>query len=151
MDGQVPAKFLQVGDKLKSIIINEIDAETNDSYQISTWNSNNLTVGNFVETTLTSIEETQEADLMYFNNNIDTKVTFTQPVFVKTIAGEYKIKEAYYVEMGDSLVTIDSSGTKQEVEINKIDYLTDALYTVYQYNCEPYDWFFLSGVLVHNK
>lgn len=151
MDGQVPAKFLQVGDKIKSIVLNEIDTTTSDSYQLSTFNSTTLTVGDFVETTVMSIEETQEADIIYFNDNIDVKLTFTQPVFVKTIAGDYKIKEAYYVAIGEHLIIVDSDGNKSEVEITDINYLTDAIVNVYQYSCEPYDWFFVNGMLVHNK
>ena len=151
MEGQVPAKFLQVGDKIKSIILSEIDSSTTDSYQISTFNSQTLTMGEFVETTITSIEETQEADIIYFNNNIDTKITFTQPMFVKTIAGEYKIKEAYYVQIGEYLIIVNEDGSKTEIEITDIHYLTDSIVNVYQYNCEPYDWFFANGMLVHNK
>ena len=151
MDGQVPAKFLQVGDKIKSAVIAEIDSSTSDSYQLSTFSSNELTIGEFVETTIVSIDETQEADIIYFNNNIDVKVTFTQPIFVKTIAGDYKIKEAYYVAIGEKLVIVDSEGNKSEIEITNINYLTDSIVNVYKYSCEPYDWFFVNGMLVHNK
>ena len=151
MDGQVPAKFLQVGDKIKSALINEIDSSTTDSYQLSTFSSDQLTIGDFVETTIVSIDETQEADIVYFNNRIDTKVTFTQPVFIKTISGQYKIKEAYYVAIGEFLIVVDPEGNKMEIEITDINYLTDSIVNVYQYSCEPYDWFFANGMLVHNK
>jgi hypothetical protein len=151
MDGQVPAKFLQVGDKVKSIKIDQIDPSIADSYQLSTWNSDTLTTGEFIETTIVSVDETQESDIIYFNGNIDIKVTFTQPMFIKTLAGEYKIKEAYYIELGEHLVSVDSNGTVSEIEIVKIDYVTDQIMNVYQFNCEPYDWFFVNGILIHNK
>ena len=151
MDGQIPAKFLQVGDKIKSIIVNQIDPETPDSYQFSTWTSSELTTGEIVETTITEITESQETDIIFFNGNSDIKMTFTQPIFVKMPDGTYKIKEAYYVDMGDKLIHVDSNGDMSETEVTSIDYVTDESMTVYQYSCEPYDWFFVSGLLVHNK
>ncbi len=151
MDGQVPAKFLQVGDKIKSIVIDEIDASTPDSYQFSTWSSDNLSVNEFVETTITDIIETQESDILYFNDDVDTRMTYTQPVFVKTLDGKYKIKEAYYVERGEYLITVNSDGTINETIVNKIEFMANETVNVYQFSCEPYDWFFVNGMLVHNK
>jgi hypothetical protein len=151
MDGQVPAKFLQVGDKIKSTVINQIDASTPDSYQFSTWSSDALSIGEFVETTITEIIETQESDIMYFNGNTDIRMTFTQPIFVKMLDGTYKIKESYYAEIGESLIIVDANGTINEVPITDIKYSTEAPTSVYQLSCEPYDWFFVSGLLIHNK
>jgi len=151
MDGQVPAKFLQVGDKIKSTVINQIDATTPDAYQFSTWSSDSLSIGEFVETTITDIIETQESDIMYFNGNTDVRMTFTQPIFVKTVDGTYKIKESYYAEVGESLILVDANGTINEVPITDIKYSTEAPTSVYQLSCEPYDWFFVSGLLIHNK
>ena len=151
MDGQVPAKFLQVGDKIKSIVIDQIDASTPDSYQFSTWSSDTLSVKEFVETTITDIIETQESDILYFNDDIETRMTYTQPVFVKTSNNEYKIKEAYYVERGECIISINSDGTIVETIVEKIEFMADQTVNVYQFSCEPYDWFFVNGMLVHNK
>ena len=35
--------------------------------------------------------------------------------------------------------------------ITDIKYSTEAPTSVYQLSCEPYDWFFVSGLLIHNK
>jgi len=151
MDGQVPAKFLQVGDKIKSIAIDQIDPLTPDSYQFSTWSSADFSVGQFVETTITDIIETQESDILYFNENVDTRMTYTQPVFVKTLSGDYKIKEAYYVEVGEYIININSQAQMEETLVDKIEFLVDQTVNVYQLSCEPNDWFFVNGMLVHNK
>ena len=78
-------------------------------------------------------------------------MTYTQPVFVKTLSGEYKIKEAYYVEVGESIIHIDSQGQIGETLVDKIEFLVDQSVNVYQLSCEPNDWFFVNGMLVHNK
>lgn len=152
VDGPIPAKFLKVGDKLKSYAIAELDYNSPE-YQKYLWNSETFTTGDqFVETEITSMIASQESDLLCFNENFDIKITFTQPVFIKSaIDGTYKIKEAYYVEVGDSLIIVNLDGTHTEVPITHVDYLTDELVTVYEFSCEPYDWFFVGGVMVHNK
>jgi hypothetical protein len=78
-------------------------------------------------------------------------MTYTQPVFVKTSNNEYKIKEAYYVERGECIISINSDGTIVETIVEKIEFMADQTVNVYQFSCEPYDWFFVNGMLVHNK
>jgi hypothetical protein len=46
---------------------------------------------------------------------------------------------------------MDSSGNKAEIPVTSIEHFTDEVVTVYQLSCEPYDWFFVSGILIHNK
>ena len=141
---------MQVGDVIWSTTIAELD-ETEPDWQKYAWGSSTLTTGPLVETTITALESIQESDIICFNGDLDVRITYTQPMFVKTIAGEYKIKEAYYVEVGDSLIVVDSSGEKVEVPVTSIDHFADEVVTVYQLSCEPYDWFFVSGILIHNK
>ena len=148
--GQIPVKNLQVGDVIWSTPIAELDPSQPD-WQKYAWNSSSLTTGDLVETTITAIDSVEESDIICFNDNNDIRLTFTQPMFVKTATGEYKIKEAYYVEVGDSLIVIDSAGDKVEVPVTSIEHFTDEVVTVYQLSCEPYDWFFVSGILIHNK
>ena len=151
VDGPVPAKFLSVGDELISVALNELD-ENNPDYQKYTWSASSLTSSGLQTTTITNITASEDSDILVFNKEFDIKMTFTQPVFVKDAqTGIYRIKEAYYVEIGDSLIMFNSSGVKTEIEVTDVDYITDEVVTVYEFSCEPYDWFFLSGMLVHNK
>ena len=143
-------KNLQVGDVVWSTQIAELDNSEPD-WQKYAWFSNTLNTGNLVETTITAIESVEESDIICFNGNLDIRMTFTQPIFVKTVNNQYKIKEAYYVEVGESLIVIDSNGQKTEVEVTSIEHFTDEVVNVYQVSCEPYDWFFVSGILIHNK
>jgi len=149
-NGQIPVKNLQVGDVIWSTPIVELDPSEPD-WQKYAWNSPSLTTGELVETTITALDSIEESDIICFNGNTDIRITFTQPMFVKTPDGQYKIKEAYYVEVGDSLIVVDSVGDKVEVPVTSIEHFTDEVVTVYQLSCEPYDWFFVSGILIHNK
>jgi hypothetical protein len=130
--------------------IAELDPSEPD-WQKYSWSAQTLTPSNLVETTITALDAVEESDIICFNGNADIRLTFTQPIFVKTVAGEYKIKEAYFVEIGESLIIFDSNGNKDEVAITSVEYFTDEVVTVYQVSCEPYDWFFVSGMLIHNK
>ena len=148
--GQIPVKNLQVGDVIWSTPINELDASEPD-WQKYAWSANQLTTGALVETVITAMELVEESDIICFNGNTDIRITFTQPIFVKTVNNQYKIKEAYYIEVGESLIVVDSTGQKVEVPVTSIEHFTDEVVNVYQLSCEPYDWFFVSGILIHNK
>ena len=50
-----------------------------------------------------------------------------------------------------STCTTSLSSDKVEVPVTSIEYFTDEVVNVYQLSCEPYDWFFVSGILIHNK
>ena len=149
-NGQIPVKNLQVGDVIWSTPINELDASEPD-WQKYAWSANQLTTGALVETVITAMELVEESDIICFNGNTDIRITFTQPIFVKTVNNQYKIKEAYYIEVGESLIVVDSTGQKVEVPVTSIEHFTDEVVNVYQLSCEPYDWFFVSGILIHNK
>jgi hypothetical protein len=149
-NGPIPVKYLQVGDVVLSTPIEQFD-ESQPDIQKYLWSSDTLTTGGLTETVITSINVTEESDILYFNNESDIRMTFTQPIFVKTKSEGYRVKEAYFVEVGDMLIVIGSDGQQNEVEVTSIDYVTDEIVNVYQLSAEPYDWFFVSGILLHNK
>jgi hypothetical protein len=149
-NGPIPVKNLQVGDVVLSTPIEQFD-ESQPDIQKYLWSSDTLTTGGITETIITSINVTEESDILYFNNESDIRMTFTQPIFVKTKSEGYRVKEAYFVEVGDMLIVIGSDGQQNEVEVTSIDYVTDEIVNVYQLSAEPYDWFFVSGILLHNK
>jgi hypothetical protein len=51
---------------------------------------------------------------------------------------------------GDYLVSVNGDGSLTEVLVETIDAVTKNT-NVYQFNCEPADWFIAGGYLVHNK
>ena len=54
------------------------------------------------------------------------------------------------VPVGDFLISVNQNAELTETEILNIDYLT-AYSSVYQFSCEPQDWFIAGDYLVHNK
>ena len=149
-NGPIPVKDIQVGDVVLSTPIEQFD-ESQPDIQKYLWSSDTLTTGGLTETVITSVNVTEESDILYFNGQSDIRMTFTQPIFVKTKSEGYRVKEAYFVEVGDMLVVVGSDGQQNEVEVTSIDYVTDEIVNVYQLSAEPYDWFFVSGILLHNK
>ena len=54
------------------------------------------------------------------------------------------------VSVGDYLVAVNVDGSLTEILVETIDAINkDAV--VYQFGCEPADWFIAGGYLVHNK
>ena len=145
-------KDLKEGDALLSYSIKEINDQPD--YQKFSWNSETFTVDSegFTESVITEISSKEDSDIVCFNDNTKIKMTFTQPVFVKShVDNIYRVKEAYFVEEGDLLIWASEDGSYTEVPVTKIDYYTDETRTVYQLTCKPHDWFFADGMLVHNK
>lgn len=86
---------------------------------------------------------------MYFNNNDSVKYSTEQPVFVKS-DGIYTIKTTGLIVEGDYLIQINADGSYTEEEVVSI-HQEGGIKDVYQFSCEPYDWFIAGGYLVHNK
>lgn len=149
-NGLIAAKDLKVGDKVISFAIDEKEQES-DSGVLFMWDSESLTISNKepVETEIIRIVEKGDSAIIYFNENTESKYSITQPVFVKS-DGIYKIRTTGSLEVGDFIVNIDENGNISEEEILDIT-IEDDLGTVYQIDCEPYQWFIAGGYLVHNK
>jgi hypothetical protein len=148
--GDVPAKEIQVGDKILSFNILEIPLE---DVQSSDWDWRNIAIPNLtivdsVETTVTQIIPSEKQEIVYFNSQNDKKYSLTQPMFIKD-SPYYFIKESGSVQIGDVLIKIDNNQIFEEV-VYSIN-IEEGQTTVYQFSCEPQDWFIAGNYLVHNK
>jgi hypothetical protein len=152
MSGTIPAKNLEIGDLVLTVDIEEIPVEGESS---SEWNwrdisVSTLTPSRLVETRITNITETEVQEVLWINNEEDKKYSLTQPVFIKTTPNNYIVSEFGGLTVGDILIKINEDGSAEEVLIESLD--TETLpHTVYQFSCEPQDWFIAGNYLVHNK
>lgn len=148
--GLVAAKDLKVGDKVMSFAIDEKKPES-DAGVLFMWDSQSLTISDKepVETEIVRIIEKGDSAIIYFNGNTESKYSITQPVFIRS-EGIYKIRTTGSLEVGDFIINIDGDGNVSEEEIVDIT-IEEDLGTVYQIDCEPYQWFIAGGYLVHNK
>lgn len=149
-NGQVSAKDIKVGDKILSFSLSEKKPDA-DGGVLFMWDADSLTVedSNPVETEVVRVIEKTDSAIIHFNDNTESKYSITQPIFIKN-RGSYKIRTTGSVEVGDFIVSIDRSGNISEEEVLDIT-IEEDLGTVYQIDCEPYQWFIAGGYLIHNK
>lgn len=150
INGLVAAKDLNVGDKVLSFVLDEKQQES-DAGVLFMWDSESITISDKepVETEIIRIIEKGDSAVIYFNGNTESKYSITQPVFVRS-EDVYKIRTTGSLEVGDFIVNVDGSGNISEEEIVDIT-IEEDLGTVFQIDCEPYQWFIAGGYLVHNK
>ena len=147
VNGPVQAKNIKVGDTLSTINIAEI--ASGESYtdwkSITTESLTNL--GN-VETTVTSIIPKDVYEVIWFNNDESRKYSLTQPLFIK---GDpyYTVIDSGRIIPGNVLIEIAADGSIVEIPVTSV-HSDEALYTVYDITCEPYNWFIAGGYLMHN-
>jgi hypothetical protein len=70
-------------------------------------------------------------------------------MFVKR-NGVYEIVESGLVQVGDFLLQISDSGNIIEIPVESLTLVNEDS-IVYNFGCEPEDWFIAGGYLVHNK
>lgn len=149
-NGLVSAKDIKVGDKVVTYEINE-KAPTTDAGTLFMWDAQSLTVSNTpTETEVVRVVEKGDSAIIYFNGDIESKYSITQPLFIKSADGSYKIRTTGSLEIGDFIVKINNDGTTTEEEITDIT-IEEDLGMVYQIDCEPIQWFVAGGYLAHNK
>ena len=151
-NGKVKAKDLQVGDEVVSVSLNEIPnvgAGGETDFDYAGFMSPTLTVQEKTVTTVIDILPSTKNNLVSFNQNSSSLFSTTQPFFTKR-NNNYEIIPAGAIEVGDSLISVNQDGQLSEVQVLNIDYLTEDA-TVYQFGCEPQDWFVAGDYLVHNK
>lgn len=151
-NGKVKAKDLQVGDEIISVSFNEIpdasiDGESDFDYV--GFISSTLTPKEKTFTKIVDIAPSVKNTLLYFNGDNSSLFSTTQPFFIKR-NNYYEIVPSGAVEVGDFLISVDNDGLLTEIEVVSIEYLTEDA-TVYQFGCEPQDWFIAGNYLVHNK
>jgi hypothetical protein len=84
-----------------------------------------------------------------FNGEQEKLYSTSQPIFVKS-NNKYQVMPTGAVSAGDYLISVNNDGSFAEILIETIDAISKNT-TVYQFNCEPADWFIAGGYLVHNK
>jgi hypothetical protein len=148
--GLVAAKDIQVGDAVYSVGLSELSTEGDaGDYDYSEFSSSALTSNGIVSTTVVNIVPSTKYSVVYFNGESHSKYSMTQPFFAK-VGSSYVVKNASEIEEGDILIKVEQDGSFSEIEIVSIT--TDISESVvYQFNCEPQDWFIAGDYLVHNK
>lgn len=150
-NGEVAAKDLQVGDMFATVNISEIPLEGVASADWD-WRSiaiDTITTSGPVEAVITEIVPSEVQEVVWFNGDSTKKYSLTQPIFVKGTPF-IVVKEAGNITLGDILIQINNDGSNTEVPVTSID-SDDTVHNVYQFSCEPQDWFVAGGYLVHNK
>jgi len=149
-NGLVPAKNVNVGDKIVSLSLAEIPTlESSGDFDYIGFTSSSLTSQGVVEVDVVNIIPSVKGQVIYFNGEIEKKYSVTQPMFIKR-EGSYEIVPTMSVVVGDILIKVNEDGSLLECPV----VTTDAIYedhTVYQFSCEPQDWFIAGDYLVHNK
>ena len=151
-NGKVAAKDIKIGDKIISVKLNEVPDSNNENFgdfDYVGFVSETLTSTEIVETTVVDIIPSVKNTLVYFNSDTSSMFSATQPFFVKR-NNAYEIVPCGIIENSDYLVSVNEDGSLKEVLVESVNYLSEYA-TVYQFGCEPQDWFIAGNYLVHNK
>ena len=81
-------------------------------------------------------------------NDDETKLSVTQPIFVKIEGQSLTTVAAGEVAVGDTLVTIDSQGNTSETIVQSINTFEESERTVYDVRTVPNKWFILGNYIV---
>jgi len=151
-NGQVAAKDLQVGDEVYTISLQEVplsDETGQYDFDYVGFESDTLTSLEKTTTTILSIDSSTRDMVLCFNNEQEKLYSTSQPIFVKS-DNKYQVVPTGAVSVGDYLVAVNVDGSLTEILVESVDMITKNA-NVYQFNCEPADWFIAGGYLVHNK
>ena len=151
-NGQVAAKDLQVGDEVYTVSLQEVPLSNETGqydFDYVGFESDTLTSLEKTTTTILSIDSSTRDMVLCFNNEQEKLYSTSQPIFVKS-NNKYQVMPTGAVSVGDSLVAVNVDGSLTEILVENVDAITKNA-TVYQFNCEPADWFIAGGYLVHNK
>jgi hypothetical protein len=151
-NGLVAAKDLQVGDTVDTVLLEEIplsDETGENDFNYMGFVSETLTPTEKTTTQIVSIQPSPRDRVFSFNGEQDKLFSTSQPLFVK-IDGFYQIVPAIALSVGNYLIQVNDDGTFTEILVNSIEEILKDT-TVYQFNCEPADWFIAGTYLVHNK
>ena len=142
------AKDITVGDRLVSYSFEELPKYEN-TYDVSTWSSDSFTPISIESADVMSIKKHTKDQTVYFNNDINTRMSFDHSVFVKR-GDSTLITTAGLVENEDIIFEIDNDTlTIFERKITAIDLIEEET-DVFEIDCNPYDVFFAGNMLTHN-
>ena len=151
-NGQVAAKDLQVGDEVYTVSLQEVplsDETGQYDFDYVGFESDTLTSLEKTTTTILSIDSSTRDMVLCFNNEQEKLYSTSQPIFAKS-NNKYQVMPTGAVSVGDYLVAVNIDGSFTEILVESVDMITKNA-VVYQFNCEPADWFIAGGYLVHNK
>jgi len=151
-NGQVAAKDLQVGDEVYTVSLQEVplsDETGQYDFDYVGFESDTLTPLEKTVTTIITIDPSTRDMVICFNGEQDKLYSTSQPVFAKS-NNKYQVMPTGALSAGDYLISVNNDGSFTEILIETIDAISKNT-TVYQFNCEPADWFIAGGYLVHNK
>jgi hypothetical protein len=151
-NGQVAAKDLQVGDQVYTVSLQEVplsDETGQYDFDYAGFESDTLTSLEKTVTTIITIDPSTRDMVICFNGEQEKLYSTSQPIFVKS-NNKYQVMPTGAVSAGDYLISVNNDGSFTEILIETIDAISKNT-TVYQFNCEPADWFIAGGYLVHNK
>ena len=149
-NGLVPAKDVKVGDTVLSVDLSEISTGgASGDFDYVGFSSPSLTSNGTVEVNVVDVNAMTKPSIMWFNGDTSKKYSLSQPFFIKRGAS-YEVVPSSTIEEGDKLIKINNDGSISEIEVSSIEYETTEQ-TVYQFDCEPQDWFIAGDYLVHNK
>ena len=149
--GDVLAKDIEMDQEISTINIEEIPLSGEDYTEVD-WRSiaiPTLTSQGMSVTKVTAIVPSIVQEVVWFNGDIDSKFSLNHPMFIK---GDpfYVFVEAGGIVVGDVLIKIGLDGSITELPVTSVD-TDDTSHNVYQFSCEPQDWFIAGNLLVHNK
>lgn len=149
--GTVAAKDIQIDDTMTSIGLEEVPLSDGEQTDYD-WRSVALpqaTSTGLVDVTVTAVVPSIVQEVIWFNGESDAKFSLNHPMFIK---GDpfYVFVEAGGIAVGDILIKVGSDGSIVEVPVTSVD-TDDTSHTVYQFSCEPQDWFIAGDYLTHNK
>ena len=151
-NGLVAAKDLQVGDQVYTVSLQEVplsDETGQYDFDYVGFESDTLTPLEKTVTTIITIDPSTRDMVICFNGEQDKLYSTSQPVFAKS-NNKYQVMPTGALSAGDYLISVNNDGSFAEILIETIDAISKNT-TVYQFNCEPADWFIAGGYLVHNK
>ena len=151
-NGLVAAKDLQIGSEVYTVSLQEVplsDETGQYDFDYVGFESDTLTSLEKTVTTIVSIDSSTRDVVLCFNNEQEKLYSTSQPIFVKS-DNKYQVMPTGAVSVGDYLVSVNVDGSLTEILVESVDMITKEA-TVYQFNCEPADWFIAGGYLVHNK
>ena len=149
--GDVPAKNIEMDQEISTINIEEIPLSGTDYTEVD-WRSiaiPTLTSQGVSVTKITAVVPSIVQEVVWFNGDTDSKFSLNHPMFIK---GDpfYVFVEAGGIAVGDVLIKIKLDGSIVELPVTSVD-TDDSSHNVYQFSCEPQDWFIAGNLLVHNK
>ena len=151
-NGPIAAKDLQVGNEVYTVSLQEVplsDETGQYDFDYVGFESDTLTSLEKTTTTILSIDSSTRDMVLCFNNEQEKLYSTSQPIFVKS-NNKYQVMPTGAVSVGDSLVAVNVDGSLTEILVETIDAINKEA-VVYQFGCEPADWFIAGGYLVHNK